>query len=182
MYKEEDIKETELDLRETRKRLSCDSTSISISQEYSNKSGCNLKKKITLSKEEELSHKSIGLRESFKKFMNFQEKQRKLSSPIYCYYDGSDTYLSKKQKNTVDIDNSQNFIKKENFFNNSDKNINSINNKNVNNELLNKNNLNINLLCQNQNLQNINNDNNNNNNMNVNLNNKMQKKLSFTIN
>ena len=183
MYKEEDIKENELNLRETRKRLSCDSTSISISQEYSNKSGCNLKKKNTLSKEEELSHKSVGLRESFKKFINFQEKQRKLSSPMCCYYDGSDKYLSKKQKNTVDIDNSQNFIKKENFFNNSDKNVNSINtNNNINNNLLSKNNLNINLLCQNQNLQNINNDNNNNNNINVNINNRTQKRLSFTIN
>ena len=43
-YKEEDIKENEIELMDIRKRLSCDSTSISYSQEYSSMSGWNLKK------------------------------------------------------------------------------------------------------------------------------------------
>lgn len=126
-YKEDDNKENEIELIHIRKRLSCDSTSISYSQEYSNMSGCNLKKMKTLSGED------IGFEEASKMYMDFKEKQRKMSSPLCCYFSGSDIYLSKSHKNIVDLDNSQNFIKKENFFkNNSDKTINNINNKKYN--------------------------------------------------
>ena len=119
-YKEEDIKENEIELMDIRKRLSCDSTSISYSQEYSSMSGCNLKKMKTLSGED------IGFEEASKLYMDFKEKQRKMSSPLCCY-------LSKIQKNIVDLDNSQNFIKKDNFFkNNSAKKINIINNNKCN--------------------------------------------------
>ena len=142
IYKEEDDKENEIEPRAVRKRLSGDSTSIS--QEYSNISGCNLKKANVMPKEEAPSHRSIGFSESSKKYIEFQEKQRKMSSPLCCYYDGSDIYLSKTQKTTIDIKKSPNFIKKEDFFNNSDiinnnknmfkrKNHKSSNNLNINN-------------------------------------------------
>ena len=135
LYNEEDFKENEIELWRARKRLSGDSTSFSISQEYSNISGCNLKKMNSSSKEGEFSHRSIGFEDSSKKYIDFQKNQRKMSSPIYCYYDGSDIYLSKNQKNTVDMNNSQNFIKKERYFNNSDKMVNKVSNinKNINN-------------------------------------------------
>ena len=145
IYKEEDIKENETELRNVRNRLSGDSTSIS--QEHSNISGYNLKKINTLPKEEDM-HRSIGHSNSSKNYIEFQEKQRKMSSPICCYYDGSDIYLSKTQKTTIDIDNSPNFVRKDSFFNNNSEKINNNNNfKNDNNN----NNLNINLLYQNNN-------------------------------
>ena len=164
LYNEEDFKENEIELWRARKRLSGDSTSFSISQEYSNMSGCNLKKMNSSSKEGEFSHRSIGFEDSSKKYIDFQKNQRKMSSPIYCYYDGSDIYLSKNQKNTVDMNNSQNFIKKERYFNNSDKMVNKVSNinKNINNINIGKNNnLNINLFGQNQNFSDYNNNVNN---------------------
>ena len=145
IYKEEDIKENDIDLRNVRNRLSLDSTSIS--QEHSNISGYNLKNINTLPKEEDI-RRSIEYSNSSKNYFDFQEKHRKMSSPICCYYDGSDIYLSKTQKTTIDIDKSPNFVRKDSFFNNSDK-INN-NNSNFNNDI-NNNNLNINLLYQNNN-------------------------------
>ena len=50
LYNEEDLKENEIEIKNAKKRLSSDSTSFSISQEYSNISGCNLKKTNTISK------------------------------------------------------------------------------------------------------------------------------------
>ena len=145
IYKEEDNKENEIEQRNARNRLSVDSTSIS--QENSNISGCNIKKLNTIPKEEDATHKKFGFSDSSNKdYIEYQQKQRKLSSPICCYYDGSDIYLSKTQKTTIDLDNSPNFIKKDSFFNNSDK---KNNNKNNDNNCIN--NLNINLLCQNNN-------------------------------
>ena len=143
IYKEEDIKENDIELRNVRNRLSLDSTSIS--QEHSNISGYNLKNINTLPKEEDI-RRSIEYSNSSKNYFEFQEKHRKMSSPICCYYDGSDIYLSKTQKTTIDIDKSPNFVRKDSFFNNSDK-IN--NNSNFNNDN-NNNNLNINLLYQNK--------------------------------
>ena len=191
-YKEEDIKENEIELMDIRKRLSCDSTSISYSQEYSSMSGCNLKKMKTLSGED------IGFEEASKLYMEFKEKQRKMSSPLCCYFSGSDIYLSKNHKNIVDLDNSQNFIKKENFFkNNSAKKINGINNKksnctqsNSNNNDNAKKNVTLNMARKNKNkIVPLNNNNykNNNNFNNIsnrigNQNNKKQKKLSLNIN
>ena len=189
-YKEDDIKENEIELMDVRKRLSCDSTSISCSQEYSSMSGCNLKKMKTLSVEE------IGFEEASKLYMDFKEKQRKMSSPLFCYFKGSDIYLSKNHKNTVNLDKSQNFIKKEKFFkNNSDKTINNFNNK-LNNftQSYSKNNDNskknstTKLIRKNKNKINpLNNNNNNCNNINKNFsnqnqNNKTQKKLNANIN
>ena len=191
-YKEEDIKENEIELMDIRKRLSCDSTSISYSQEYSSMSGCNLKKMKTLSGED------IGFEEASKLYMEFKEKQRKMSSPLCCYFSGSDIYLSKNHKNIVDLDNSQNFIKKENFFkNNSAKKINGINNKKSNCTQSNsknndnaKKNVTLNMARKNKNkIVPLNNNNykNNNNFNNIsnrigNQNNKKQKKLSLNIN
>ena len=184
-YKEEDIKENEIELMDIRKRLSCDSTSISYSREYSNMSGCNLKKMKTLSGED------IGFEEASKIYMDFKENQRKMSSPLCCYFSGSDIYLSKNHKNTVDLDNSQNFIKKENFIkNNSAKKSNNINNKKIistqgnskNNDNAKKN-INFKLTKKNKNKTiPLNNNNNLRNNNISNQNNKNQKKLSLNIN
>ena len=43
---------------------------------------------------------------------------RKMSSPILCYYDGFDKYLSEKNSSYVDFNNNHNFINKETYFNN----------------------------------------------------------------
>ena len=145
IYKEEDFKENKNELRNARKRLSGDSTSIS--QEYSNITGSNIKKLNTLPKEEDMINRRLSINDSSNKsYIEYQEKQRKLSSPLCCYYDGSDTYLSKTQKTTIDLDNSPNFIRKDSFFNNSDK----INNNKINDDS-DIHNLNINLLYQNKN-------------------------------
>ena len=157
IYKEEDDKENEIELKAVRKRLSGDSTSIS--QEYSNISGCNLKKANNLPKEEGAYHRSLGFRESFKNYKEFQEKQRKMSSPLCFYYEGSDIYLSKTQKTTIDLKKSPNFIKKEDFFNNSDI-INNNKNMFIRKSRKNSYNLNIdNLSFQNQNFALLNNEN-----------------------
>ena len=144
IYKEEDAKESEIEMRNDKNRLSEDSTSIS--QEYSNLSASNIKKINTLPKEKDVTHRRFGFNDfSNKNYIEYKEKQRKLSSPLCCYYDGSYIYLSKTQKTIIDIDKSSNFIRKDSFFNNCDK-IN--NNKNKDNNDIN--NLNI-LLCQNKN-------------------------------
>ncbi len=127
IYNEESVKENEINQRNIRKRLSGDSTSIS--QEYSNMSGCNLKNQMILPKVVEISHRSIGFGESCKKYIDFQEKQRKMSSPLCCYCDGSDVCLSKTQKIIIDMNNSPGCIKKDRFINN---NIEKINNETMN--------------------------------------------------
>ena len=173
IYKEEDVNESENKIRNARKRLSEYSTSIS--QEYSNLSGYNLKKLNTLPKEEDETHRRLGFNDSSNKnYIEYQEKQRKLSSPLLCYYDGSDIYLSKTHKTIIDMDNSPNFIKKDSFFNNSDK-IN--NNKNNNNNGINNYNL---LLCQNNNTYSLKNENKKEYNI-IDKNNDM-KRLSLNIN
>ena len=49
---------------------------------------------------------------------NFQFKyDRKKSSPILCYYDGFDKYLSETNSSFVDFNNNNNFINKETYFN-----------------------------------------------------------------
>ena len=152
IYKEEDIKENINELRNVRKRLSGDSTSIS--QEYNNITGNKLKKINTLPKEEDVIHRRFSINDSSNKsYIEYQEKQRKLSSPLCCYYDGSDIYLSKRHKNIIDLDNSLNFIRKDSFFNNSD----NINNNKINDDNV-IHNLNINLLFRNKN-QNVKNKN-----------------------
>ena len=42
---------------------------------------------------------------------------RKMSSPILCYYDGFDKYLSETNSSFVDFNNNNNFINKETYFN-----------------------------------------------------------------
>ena len=174
IYKEEDIKENEIELRNASKRLSGDSTSIS--QEYSHISSYNLKKLNSLPKKEDVTRRRFGFNDSSNKnYIEYQEKQRKLSSPLFCYYDGFDTYLSKTQKTTIDLDNSPNFIRKDSFFNNSNNKNNNQNNDN--NDI---NNLNINLLYQNKNNFCV--KNNNHNEFNTNHKNNDIKRLSLNIN
>ncbi len=49
---------------------------------------------------------------------SFQFKyDRKKSSPILCYYDGFDKYLSETNSSFVDFNNNNNFINKETYFN-----------------------------------------------------------------
>ena len=162
--KEEDVKEKEIEQKEIRKKILEKSTSIS--QEYSNISRCNLKKINTLPNEEENNHKTSKFDDFSKIYDEFQEKQRKLSSPICCYYDGSDIYLSKTQKNIINMNNSPNFIKKNSFFSNSDKiDDKTISNFKVNNNTqndINDNNINKNLFFQNQNISSIEKNNNEN--------------------
>lgn len=134
VYKEEDNKENESEPRIVRNRLSFDSTSIS--QEHSLISGNNF---VKLPNERGISHRSIEFNENANNFNEFQENQRKMSSPLFCYFNGSDKYLSKTQKTTIDMNNSPNFIKKDTFFNIGEK----ISNKNfINNSINDNNNLN----------------------------------------
>lgn len=165
--KEEEVKETKVEEKSIRKKSSEESTSIS--QENSNVSRNNLKKIKTIPNEEEEAHKTFRFEDYSKTYDESQEKQRKLSSPICCYYDGSDIYLSKTQKNIINMNNSPNFIKKDSFFSNPDKitdNNDNANNIIINNNIIkndiNKNNLNVNLFYQNQNVVSIDNNNNEN--------------------
>ena len=130
IYNEEENKENEVRPRGARQRSTTDSTSIS--QENNNNIASTINKISTLPKEEETSHRSIGFKDTLKNNMEYQEKQRKMSSPLCWYYNGSDVYLSKTQKNTVDIKNSSNYIRKDSFLNNSEK-INENKNNFINN-------------------------------------------------
>ena len=145
IYKEEENKENNFEPRNVRNRLSCDSTTIS--QEHSQLSGSNFLKLNSLPNDKEISHRSTDFNGNTKSLNEFQEKQRKMSSPLCCYYDGSDVYLSKTQKTTIDMNNSPNFIKKDSFFNMSDKMINK--NFIINNSINENDNININFLSLN---------------------------------
>jgi hypothetical protein len=106
-----------------KRKISADSTTNSLSQEYSNLS-INSKRKnnnnIKDNNSDSNESKSI-----------YEERKRKISSPICFYYNGSDEYLSKIFKNNIDINNSNNFVKKEDIINKSSKIINHININNM---------------------------------------------------
>ena len=146
MYKEEDsFKDNDTKSPNGKRKISCDSTSISYSQEFSNLS--DISKNINNILKDEILNRSIEFKESKNKY---QERQRKMSSPLYCYFYGSDEFLSKTQKTNVDINNSQNFVKKEILFNKSSKLVNNYNcKKSLNNNKTEANNLNIKLVEQN---------------------------------
>jgi hypothetical protein len=55
---------------------------------------------------------------TYSKYPIINKYDRKMSSPICCYYDGSDKYLSVINSSLVDFSKSNNFIDKETFFNN----------------------------------------------------------------
>ena len=177
--KKEIIKENEIEQKRIRKRLSEDSTSIS--REYNNISGNDIKKLNILSSDDATLKKIIAFDEFSQNFIEFQKKQRKMSSPLCCYYYGSDIYLSKTQKNTINLNNSHNFIKKDKFLNNSENLVNKYNN--FKNNSLNDNNhhnLNFNSICKNEDYSSKNKNtikNNNENKKNNDL-----KNLSFVIN
>ncbi len=57
--------------------------------------------------------------------------KRKISSPIFDYFEGFDKYLSETHKGSVDLTNSMNFIKKEDFISSGC----FINNNTYNNEI-----------------------------------------------
>jgi len=155
---EEDIKENKnnSENNRTNKRSSGDSTSISISQDYNNSLlGINQKKRSDFSKDDF----SFYINNLNKNIFEFYDRQRKMSSPLCDYLKGYDTYLSRMNQNIdmVDINNSHNFVKKEDFFN---PNINNLNN-NINNKNKNENN---NII---------------NNNINININNKKNKEKNY---
>ena len=135
IYNEEENKENEIRPKGCRQRSSVDSTSIS-QENNINLVSTNNRMNI-LPKDEEVSHRSIGFKDFLRNNIEYQDNQRKMSSPLCCYYNGSDIYLSKTQKNTIDIKKSLNYIRKDSFLNNSDiinenKNI-FINNNSINN-------------------------------------------------
>ena len=166
IYRENDFKENKLITQNSFiRKISSDSTSISFSQECNNLS--SISKNISNILTNEILNRSAEFNETKK---NYQEKQRKMSSPLYCYFYGSDKFLSKNKKSNIDLDNSQNFVKKEILLKNSLKKINHRNNceNNINsNDKIN--NLNFNLLRQN-------------NKSNDNESNKNSKNLSFNCN
>ncbi len=168
IIKDEDSKEKEAKFQAKKRKVSQDSTSISISQEYSNLSGIP-KKLNNIIKDENFEFNELKSK--------FQDKQRKMSSPLCCYYEGSDKYLSKTQKKIIDIKNSQNYIKKENYFNKSSKIIKHLNKNDILNKEFNNNNLNYNLNYKNNNFF-LNNDKDNINNIEQ----KNRRLLSFNSN
>ena len=124
LYKEEDfteIKNSEMNSepKQSHKKLSYDSTSISYSQENNNLSEKGQKKRSDLTKDDILSYN--------KGFFDISEKQRKMSSPLLNYFDGFDKHLSRSFKSTIDLQNSSNYMKKEDFFS-SDNSINDFQN------------------------------------------------------
>lgn len=146
IYKEEDsLKENDSKSPNGKRKISCDSTSISYSQEFSNLS--DISKNFNNILKDEILNRSIEFKESKNKY---QERQRKMSSPLCCYFYGSDVFLSKNEKTNVDINNSQNFVKKEVLFNKSSKLVNNHNcNMNLNNNKKERSNLNFKLIEQN---------------------------------
>ena len=176
MYKEEDLKEDINESQNVKRKISCDSTSFSISQELNNLSG--ISKNINNILKDEILHRSSEFNESKNKY---RERQRKMSSPLCCYFEGYDKFLSKTQKTNIDMNNSQNFVKKEVYYSSS-KEINHFEKNNFRNSLFNnknKDNLNFKLSYQNNN--NYNKSENINNNK-ENKKNKNEKKLSFNGN
>ena len=169
ILKDEELPEINSKLKIKDRKISTDSTSNSISQEYSNLSINS--KIINNSLKKEFFNSCIEFNETKKKY---QERQRKLSSPLCWYYDDSEQFLSKTQKTYVDIKNSQNFVKKDSFFGGSSKMINCFNkNKIINKNLENK--LNLNDNKNNIKEENI-------NKKNINKKNEKNKKLSFNAN
>ena len=118
---EEDIKEpiNEIKQLELTQKLSSNSTCISLSQEYNN---------FTEKKQNDLS-------------IDHYDNKRKLSSPLFDYFKGSDKYLSRLHPKTIDIRHSHNYIRKENYFSSNKKLINNKNNifqNNINDNNINK--------------------------------------------
>ena len=122
---------------------------------------------------------------TYSKYPIINKYDRKMSSPICCYYDGSDKYLSVINSSLVDFSKSNNFIDKETFFNNDYY-------KNYENKFrprsfgnINELNFNKNEIYKNYNNTNNNNDTNNNNtnnNDNTNNNNQNFSKYNFPFN
>ena len=122
LFKEEDytdLRSNEIifEPKELNKKLSLDSTTISISQEYNNLSENSQKKRSDSTKDDILSYN--------KGFFDIYDKQRKMSSPLCDYYSGFDKHLSISFKSTIDLQNSSNYIKKQDFFS-SDKSLNKL--------------------------------------------------------
>ena len=143
LYKDEELeaknKEKHNEQINKDKKGSSDSTTNSLSQEHNNISEINFKRKRDLSRDDIFDYKED--------LFDFYDKSRKMSSPLCDYLNGSDQYLSKFFKSTVDIKSSQNFVKKVEFFN-GEKPLNNINNKNKNN-LTGKNKINLNSINNN---------------------------------
>lgn len=82
MYKEEDsFKDNDTKSPNVKRKISCDSTSISYSQEFSNLS--DISKNINNILKDEILNRSIEFKESKNKY---QERQRKMSSPYIVIF------------------------------------------------------------------------------------------------
>ena len=174
IYKDEDDYN---EIENNKRKISVDSTSNSFSQDNSNLSVNS--KKINNAVNNDISNMNADFNETKK---IYEERQRKMSSPICFYFDGSDKILSKMFKNNIDIKNSNNFIQKEILFNKSSKIINHINKNNKFFNEFNQNNLNFNLYYENNNyLSNVNKKEfiNNNENLSFNNDNKIDLNLNF---
>ena len=97
----------------------------------------NYKKNFILKSEIQVYRKNSDLNMN-KGFIDFFEEEnkknfeRKMSTPLYSYFDGSDKFMKKLHQHTIDLNNSNNFIKKEDLLN---QNHIDRNNVNVPNEL-----------------------------------------------
>ena len=143
LFKEEDIQENIRKKNFSDRKISGDSTSFSISHEYSNLSINS--RKINNIKFDEILNSSAEFNESKKQY---QERQRKMSSPLCFYFDGSDAVLSKTHSSYIDLNNSLNFVKKESLFGGSTKLISRLNKNTIINKEI-KPNLNYNLNSEN---------------------------------
>ena len=136
VFKEEDFQENIKKQKCQDRKISGDSTSFSISREYSNLSINS--RKINNIKLDEILNNRAEFNESKKQY---QERQRKMSSPLCFYFEGFDLVLSKTHSSYIDLNNSLNFVKKESFLGGSSKKVNKLNKSTIiNNEF--KNNLN----------------------------------------
>jgi hypothetical protein len=125
-FKEEDVQKNIRKKNFSDRKISEDSTSFSISHEYSNLSINS--RKINNIKFDEILNSSAEFNESKKKYQE--------TSPLCFYFDGSDAVLSKIHSSYIDLNNSLNFVKKESLFGGSTKLISRLNkNTIINNKM-----------------------------------------------
>ena len=140
---DEELRDNIIQKRGIGNRLSINSTSVS--QECINISTSQLTS-INIYLNGGKSNKSANFNKCSKTLVKSELNPKKESSPICFYYNGSDKYLAKSNKSIINLDYSQNFIRKDSFFNisNSDSDKtktdnNSLPNKNLTNDNLNNN-------------------------------------------
>ena len=169
-------------------------------RKFSDEPPQNLKKNFILKTESFRKNSDINISKYLREFFDGENRKKKLKTDtenIYNYLDGSDKFLRRHHKQTIDLENSMNFIKKEDLFNKAhnediNNNINNEQSDNINNRpniavnyfynYLNNNNANNNLNNDwNNNEQNKNESLKPNNNINNSINNNINKKINNKI-